>query len=60
MAFNVRNVVDHVLSKYQHLEPSTLKTEEERIASNIIDILEGHIAGNAEVFETLDVDECEF
>lgn len=60
MAFNIRNVIDAMLAKYEHMEPSALKVDEERMASNLLDILEGHIAGNTEVYESLDVEECKF
>lgn len=58
MACNIRNVIDVMLAKCEHMEPSTLNADEKGMACNLLDILEGHVAGDTEVFESLDVDEC--
>lgn len=57
MSVNIKNILNVLNEKYQQLQSSVLTEEENGIANNMIEILEGYRSNLVEIDEFLDYDE---
>lgn len=57
MSVNIKNILNILDQKYDQLQPTVLTEEENAIANNIIEILEGYRSNLVEIDEFLDYDE---
>lgn len=57
MSVNIRNILNILDQKYDRLQSSVPTEEENAIANNIIEILEGYCSNLVEIDEFLDYDD---
>lgn len=57
MSVNIKNILNILDQKYDQLQPTVPTEEENTIANNIIEILEGYRSNQVEIDEFLDYDE---
>lgn len=57
MEINLKNVVNYLALKCEHIAETELTAEERNIGDNLWEIMNGYCHGHTEVFESLDFDQ---
>lgn len=57
MAVNIKNILVAVNAKFENMVETVITSEEEKIADDVIEMLEGFAFGYTEIDEILEIDE---